>query len=721
MNSLLKRTAALLAVVAICACSGAALAHDEYVPNPDLQVPGKPLVEDLRLNYLAEGFEGDFLPAGWSSMTSGASTPWEQTSQAANSGSFSAAVFYGPQGAFQDEWLITPAIDLSAASACFLEFYEMQAWWDGYGLRHYIMVSTTVSDDPGAFTPAITWTPANHPIGGGFGDPTFVDLSAFIGNGTVYFAFRYEGDYADDWYIDDLRFYEPSAHDVAAVNALPLGHAEGGVALTPQGVVKNVGLNAESFDVLYEIFDGGNQVYSETGSVSGLAPDAEATVDFPSFTPAEGFYYTTVVTTQLAGDEDASNDSFTGGFDSYLLGHVPMTFLFTNSGCGPCVPANQAWDAYTETSGNTVALMRIHAWWPNPNDIMYLANVGQCTAYINEYGVGGVPDMWLDGLTGMGWDGPASVAAADAARFDASPMTVTPVFWNTADHRLTVEIDVAGTLPDSDYRLFCCITEDNIVHNGGNGEPIHMQAFRYTYPDLNGTVIDVSPGLHSYTVDMPLDGGWAYGELRATVYVQDRGNANFRDIIESGTDFLGNIDDVTPVTVSSFDVAATPGNVFVAWESMDDSAEFRLLRVADGASTEIPFVADQGRYTASDAVSEGAYTYQLHGRLAGEGWMLLRSENVQVDAALLRTAIAGNYPNPFNPKTDIRFTVAETGVVRLGVFDLQGRLVEILYEGVKEAGSHSVDWDAASQSSGIYFVQIQGAGVSHSKKIVLTK
>lgn len=615
MSSLLQRTLALLA---ICLCASAASA----------------------LDYITTSFEDAMPPAGWSLMSFGSNGNWSRTTMMSNSGVWSARVFRS--SGTQDEWLVTPAMDLSSSPGCFLEFYEAQSYWSGSGGQHSIMVSTTVPDDAAAFSPVVVWTPTNHDIPSEYGDPTELSLSAYVGNSTVYVAFRYVGSLDDTWLIDDVRIYEPNAHDVAALSISPSGHADPGVPMTPQGVVKNVGTNVETFDVLYEIFEGATPVYSEIASASGLAPDAETTVTFPAFTPVGDVVYTTVMTTQLAGDMDTSNDVVTGGFDAYVLGHVPMVFLFTNSGCVPCVPANQAWDAYMPTAGNTVALMRIHAWWPNGGDIMYLANPAQSQAYISEFGVSGVPSLWLDGLTGFGTSGPASVAAADAARFDASPMSVTPVFWNGETEELTVEIQVDEALPDSDYRLVCCITEDNILHNGGNGEPIHMQAFRRAYPGIAGTPIDVTPGLHTYTVSMPQE-SWVYENLRATVYVQDRGSAAFRDIIESGTNFLSNIEDLTAV---------------------DDAP-----------------VADAGQ----------------------------------------RIRIENNYPNPFNPKTSIRFSVAETGTVRLRVFDLQGRLVDSIFEGVQEAGSHSVDWDAAGQSSGIYFVQIQGAGASHSKKIVLTK
>ncbi len=728
MRSLLLRSIAVLGILLLFAGIGLAKPHTETVPNPNQVASSKPLMpEGTRLNYISESFEDGVPPAGWTVMTSGASTTWEQTNAAANSGAFSAAVFYGDQGAFQDEWLVTPALDVSGAGGLWLEFFEQETYWADYGLRHTILVSYTVPNDPAAFTPLITWTPSNHTIPAAFGDPVLLDLSSEAGQSTLYLAFRYEGDWADDWLIDDVRIYEPSAHDVAAIDALPGGNQPAGASLTPQAVVKNVGLNTESFDVRYEIEDNGAVVYSELMNVGGLASDATATVDFPGFIPVEGLWYDTRVTTLLGGDEDPSNDVFMAGFNTYPLGHVPMMFLFTNSGCGPCVPANQAMDAYMPGQGNDVALVRIHTWWPNPGDIMYTYNTPQCDAYVGEYNVSGVPDMWLDGTTGLGFDGPAAVTAFDAAKYNASPMTVTPVYYDELAEQLTVEINITANLPDSDYRLVCMYTEDNIEHSGGNGEPIHMQAFRYAYPDgLEGTPIGTATGYHSYVIDMPLDpndgGDWVFENLRATCYVQDRGNAEFRKILESGTNFLSNLTDVTPVAVSVFNAIGGAGSAQINWESASDDVEFRLLRMDGATGVEVTFESTGlGSYAATDHVAEGTYEYQLHGRQGGEDFAMMRSENVVVSPAVLANRIMNNYPNPFNPTTTISLSLKQSGLIKVSVYDMQGRRVADLFEGTKAAGEHVVSWDAQGVGSGIYLVRMIGDGFSDSRKVVLAK
>jgi hypothetical protein len=68
--------------------------------------------------------------------------------------------------------------------------------------------------------------------------------------------------------------------------------------------------------------------------------------------------------------------------------------------------------------------------------------------------------------------------------------------------------------------------------------------------------------------------------------------------------------------------------------------------------------------------------------------------------------IAQNFPNPFNPVTTIRFSVPETSPVKLEVFDLLGRRIALLADGVRERGWHEVRWDAAKRPSGQYFYRL---------------
>lgn len=85
------------------------------------------------------------------------------------------------------------------------------------------------------------------------------------------------------------------------------------------------------------------------------------------------------------------------------------------------------------------------------------------------------------------------------------------------------------------------------------------------------------------------------------------------------------------------------------------------------------------------------------------------------------TSLDQNYPNPFNPRTTISFTLASERHVTLDVFDVSGRRVAALLDGVRGAGRHAVDFDAASLASGVYFYRLTAGSFVEQKKMVLLK
>ena len=84
-------------------------------------------------------------------------------------------------------------------------------------------------------------------------------------------------------------------------------------------------------------------------------------------------------------------------------------------------------------------------------------------------------------------------------------------------------------------------------------------------------------------------------------------------------------------------------------------------------------------------------------------------------------ALNQNYPNPFNPATKITYALPKTGNVHLVVYDILGREVATLVNGVKQAGIHTVDFNASNLASGIYFYSIKAGEFTAVKKMVLVK
>jgi hypothetical protein len=80
-----------------------------------------------------------------------------------------------------------------------------------------------------------------------------------------------------------------------------------------------------------------------------------------------------------------------------------------------------------------------------------------------------------------------------------------------------------------------------------------------------------------------------------------------------------------------------------------------------------------------------------------------------------------NYPNPFNPSTTIEYAVPKSGLVSLKVYDMVGRVVAVLVDGERPAGTHKVVWDAGAEASGVYFYQFKSTEFTDTKKLLLLR
>ena len=90
------------------------------------------------------------------------------------------------------------------------------------------------------------------------------------------------------------------------------------------------------------------------------------------------------------------------------------------------------------------------------------------------------------------------------------------------------------------------------------------------------------------------------------------------------------------------------------------------------------------------------------------------------------TRLDGNFPNPFNPKTTIRFATANAGDVNLTVYDITGRAVKVLVDGHMDAAPHEVVWDGTDNNgyktaSGVYFYKLHADSKVFTDKMVLLK
>jgi hypothetical protein len=110
-------------------------------------------------------------------------------------------------------------------------------------------------------------------------------------------------------------------------------------------------------------------------------------------------------------------------------------------------------------------------------------------------------------------------------------------------------------------------------------------------------------------------------------------------------------------------------------------------------------------------------------------YSLLCSDNITGDetpATPLATYLEQNYPNPFNPSTRITFGLQAPGNVSLRIYDAAGRLVRVLVNERREAGTYSETWNGLDDSgravaSGVYFYGLMAGDFKETKKMVLLR
>ncbi len=119
-------------------------------------------------------------------------------------------------------------------------------------------------------------------------------------------------------------------------------------------------------------------------------------------------------------------------------------------------------------------------------------------------------------------------------------------------------------------------------------------------------------------------------------------------------------------------------------------------------------------------VLAGKYLYRLK-QIDRDGKFIYSNEVEILIAAPKEFSLSQNYPNPFNPTTVINYQIPISSRVILKVFDPLGKEVTTLVNEMKDAGTYSVQWNAASFGNGIYFYQLITGEKTFVKKMVLMK
>jgi len=200
-------------------------------------------------------------------------------------------------------------------------------------------------------------------------------------------------------------------------------------------------------------------------------------------------------------------------------------------------------------------------------------------------------------------------------------------------------------------------------------------------------------------------GGFDFGSF----YTTDNGNNWYQAGFPSGSS----------VYAINF-VPAVPGMVLAGTniEPNYNYAAFNNIPVFSSYSEGLGVNAITEAITSNDTYMFAGTSYNGVWRRTLPGVTLANENKTEVPD---KYSLDQNYPNPFNPSTTIKYSIPESGNVKLTVYNSLGEKVALLTDEYKEVGTHKINFDASSLSSGIYFYKIKINNYSSTKKMILLR
>ncbi|MCC6475521.1 T9SS type A sorting domain-containing protein [bacterium] len=324
--------------------------------------------------------------------------------------------------------------------------------------------------------------------------------------------------------------------------------------------------------------------------------------------------------------------------------------------------------------------------------------------------------------------GPVAIVDLSCTTTPDELLIYVPIEYHITDVNVCFDITHAW---DSDVDIFLVSPLGTQVElstdNGSSGDNYHCTIL--DDESAGGSVtLGVAPFNGSYVPEFPLagfDGENALGTWHLVACDDEGGIAG--TINWACLTFT--YDYILPVEFGSFDAVAGDNMITLNWSTASESnmSHFEVLRgankVAEVSCTNSGTTHNYS-FVDNDVTNGVAYTYTLVGvaldGTRGELGSVNASPNAN-GAVVTEYALLQNFPNPFNPETNIAFDMVEAGHVNVSIYNVIGQKVAELVNGNMNAGRHIVNFDATNLPSGLYLYKMEANGFSAQKKMVLMK
>ncbi|MDC0145620.1 T9SS type A sorting domain-containing protein, partial [bacterium] len=154
--------------------------------------------------------------------------------------------------------------------------------------------------------------------------------------------------------------------------------------------------------------------------------------------------------------------------------------------------------------------------------------------------------------------------------------------------------------------------------------------------------------------------------------------------------------------------------------TLSHDADFSIELTNDAYIAE--YKTDGNKTTLIVINPENEVIFTSTGDFKVEEVLVTNSEEfITVTEANVEFSLSNAYPNPFNPTTTIELNLSEASYASVKVFNLKGETVGVLMDGMVDASTYTMTWDASNLSSGVYMIRAEANGQIATQKVMLVK
>jgi hypothetical protein len=351
------------------------------------------------------------------------------------------------------------------------------------------------------------------------------------------------------------------------------------------------------------------------------------------------------------------------------------------------------------------------------------------------------------GLSRSVWRQACNVRAAVT-----SPVSIDVTAWYNQVNRLygfSINFNILADMT-GEYYFNIIISEDSLNYEQttttGSLDPYyHMHVVRKMLLATFGSRLTTTGFTQgqvinkTYSVPTPASANWNLNKCHVTVVLSKKYTSAYghREVQQAWQKRFFDVMQVVPVKLVSFLAERSGSDARLNWRTASESNNrgWDVERRIDlGTWEKIGFVNGYGttsdgqtyEYTDHAPARSGIVDYRLRQIDFDGGEDVSPVSRVSFEALPTTTRLLQNFPNPFNPTTQIGVELAEAGPIRVEVFDALGRSVSVIADGEYTAGMHFLRWDAFDGSgnllpSGLYYCRLTAGNHTETRQMMMTR